>query len=586
MRIAVVDRDKCQSRQCSHECLKYCPAMRNNDETIVLDEKHKAIISEELCIGCGICTHKCPFHAIEMIGLPEELGEEMVHQYGENGFRVYRLPCPQEGRVIGLLGPNGIGKTTALNILNGELVPNLGGRGKGWGDVLEHFAGTELHDFMERLSNDELTRAVKPQYVDKIPKVFKGTVSELIKPEELTNAQEPLLEALYLTNVLDRDISKLSGGELQRVAIGATLLKDADIYYFDEPSSYLDIFQRLQVAKIIKELVKKKMVMVIEHDLAVLDFLADTVHLMYGHKGAYGVISQPLNVRHSINTYLDGYLREENVRFRDKPIVFESHPPKKEWVTGSLVEFDELHKRFKGFKLVTHPGQIRFGEVVGVLGPNATGKTTFVKMLAREIKPTQGEVSGSMKVSYKPQYIKPNFDGTVEMLFLVMKNEIDQDFFRAEIMRPLGIDNLMQREVQALSGGELQSVSIGLCIARDADIYLIDEPSAYLDSNQRIIAAKTIRRAMEKRGRSALIVEHDVYFIDMVADSLMVFKGEPGARGEGFGPFNMRVGMNKFLENVGITFRRDEDTNRPRINKLESRLDREQKSKGEFYYSS
>jgi len=144
---------------------------------------------------------------------------------------------------------------------------------------------------------------------------------------------------------------------------------------------------------------------------------------------------------------------------------------------------------------------------------------------------------------------------------------------------------MLERDVSTLSGGELQRVAIALCLGRDADIYLIDEPSAYLDSNQRMEAARTIRRVMEKEARTGLIVDHDVYFLDMVSDSLMVFSGDPGRTGVGEGPFPMRDGMNRFLKMVGITFRRDADTNRPRINKLDSRLDREQKSAGEYYYA-
>ncbi len=83
-----------------------------------------------------------------------------------------------------------------------------------------------------------------------------------------------------------------------------------------------------------------------------------------------------------------------------------------------------------------------------------------------------------------------------------------------------------------------------------------------------------------------MVVDHDIYMIDMLSDRLLVFEGQPMVRGEVHGPFNMREGMNRFLKNIGITFRRDEETKRPRVNKLDSRLDRTQKAEGEYYYST
>lgn len=589
MRIAVLLRDRCHSKKCSLECIRYCPPVRTGAEAVVLGEDERAVISEELCVGCGICVHKCPFDAIRIIGLPEELEGDLVHQYGLNGFRLYRLPCPRSGTVVGLLGPNAIGKTTVLSILSGEIVPNLGDYEEepSWEPVLDFFSGSELYDYLRKIADGEWKSSMKPQYVDKLPKVFKGKVSTLLKKVDHHGDLSNIEDQLEMKSFMDKQIRKLSGGELQRVAIAATILKEADVYFFDEPSSYLDIYQRLQVAKSIQGLAETKPTVVVEHDLAVFDFLATNVYLMYGSEGAFGVLAHPRSVRSAINVYLGGYLREENVRFRDSEIKFESHPPRKEWSKVSLLRFKPLRKRFKGFNLSTGEGGIGAGEVVGVVGPNATGKTTFVKMLAGELNPTAGSVSSTVTVSYKPQYLETKFSGTVRELYMTeIMEEFESKYFQSEILRSLGVDPLLEREPKSLSGGELQRVAIALCLGRKADLYLIDEPSAYLDSNQRMQAAKTIRRSMEKRGLSGLIVDHDVYFLDLVSDSLMVFSGEPGVKGTGEGPFGMREGMNSFLKMVEITFRRDNDTNRPRINKFGSALDREQKAKGEYYYAS
>ena len=587
MRIAILLKDRCQPKKCNLECIHYCPPVRTGVDAISMGEKGKPVIAEDLCVGCGICVHKCPFEAIKIIGLPQELEGELVHQYGKNAFRLYRLPVPRKGQVIGLLGPNGIGKTTAMSILSGQVVPNLGDYDHTgtWDKVLDKYSGTELRDYLKPLSEGKLTTAMKPQYVDKLPAVHKGHVKDLLKKVDDLGRMKEIADRLGVRNVIGHDIAKLSGGELQRVAIAAPLLKDADVYFFDEPSSYLDIYQRLEIAKVIQELSQHKQVMVIEHDLAVMDFLADLVQIMYGDEGAYGVMAQPRAVRTAINVYLEGYLREENIRFRDTEIKFERRPPRSDWKAEDLVKFPALTKRFKTFSLHVAAGAIKKGEVVGAVGPNATGKTTFVKLLAGEIRPSSGTLRTEARVSYKPQYIKPEFDGTVrEMLSASIGGDFDSGFFQAEVAHPLTLKYLMEKDVDTLSGGELQRVAIAECLGKEADIYLIDEPSAYLDSSQRMVASKTIRRVIEKIGRSAVIVDHDVYMIDLISDSLMVFSGKPSERGEAVGPLKMREGMNRFLKDVQITFRRDQETSRPRINKKDSRLDREQKSKGEYYY--
>jgi ATP-binding cassette subfamily E protein 1 len=220
-----------------------------------------------------------------------------------------------------------------------------------------------------------------------------------------------------------------------------------------------------------------------------------------------------------------------------------------------------------------------------VLGPNGIGKTTLVKLLAGAEDPTRGEVDLDVQVSYKPQYLKADFDGSVEAMFYkAMGQDWDEPFFQHEVARPLGLEDLLSTDVSDLSGGELQRVACALCLGREADLYLLDEPSAFLDVNQRMLVAKALRRVMEKRSTSALVVDHDVYLIDLIADSLMVFEGEPGVEGTSHGPMDMREGMNRFLANVDVTFRRDRETKRPRINKPGSTKDREQKKQGEYYY--
>jgi len=502
---------------------------------------------------------------------------------------LYRLPIPKKGSCAGVLGQNGIGKTTAVKILAGQIVPNLGEYRKkkpSWEPVLDYYAGTELFDHFKALSENKLTCVLKPQYVDQLPKILKGKIHDVLKNADTAGKFDEVVAKLGIHNILEKEIEKgtISGGELQLVSIAAALIKDVDLYFFDEPTSYLDIYQRLKVARIIRELSKEKKVIVVEHDLAVLDFLCENVHIMYGTEGAYGVVTFPRAVRHAINTYLSGYLKEENIRFGTK-IEFFASPPKPQQGLKIFVSYDNLTKKFEDFTLDVERGVIRQGELVGIVGPNAIGKTTFVKMLAGVIQPTKGTIEYDLKVSYKPQYITPDFDGTVQEYFYKFAPQLfGSSFFQAEVYEALHLKYLQDRELMTLSGGELQRVAIAASIVKEADIYLIDEPSAYLDSQQRMIVSRMLRRVIEKSGKSAMVVDHDVYFIDMVSDALIVFDGTPGRHGRAQGPFSLHEGMNRFLKNVDVTFRRDEETKRPRVNKPDSYMDRQQKQNGEYYY--
>ena len=582
MRIAVVNRDRCQPRKCARECEYFCPPVRTGDETIVFVDD-KPVITENLCVGCGICVRKCPFGAITITNLPEEIGAP-VHRYGSNGFALYGLPIPVEGKVTGLLGPNGIGKSTAVAILSGLLRPNLG-RDASWDDVLERFAGSAIGDYLKRVAEKGVRTAYKPQYVDRIPKSYKGSVRELLKRTDERGELDVLVDRLALRSLLDREIDSLSGGELQRVAIAATVARDAEFYFFDEISPYLDINQRILAARMLQDLASNRAVMVVEHDLALLDLLAESVHLAYGTPGAYGVITRPKGIRVGINQYLRGFLPEENVRIRSESIEFEVHAPRDEKDVPVLVEYGEFSRSYERFELLAMPGVIRRSEVVGILGPNGIGKSTYIKILGGIEKPTKGEIDVKLKISYKPQYLKAESDVTVEALLRSITHDFDSSYYQSEFVKPMALERLLDQRLTELSGGELQRVAIIACLSMDADLYLLDEPSAHLDVEQRMMAAKVMRRFAESTERSVVVVDHDIYLIDMLSERLIVFEGEPGVRGIANPPCDMREGMNRFLSAIGITFRRDEDTKRPRVNKPGSKLDRAQRESGEYYYA-
>ena len=588
MRVAVLKEDSCQPKKCNDECHAFCPPVRNGQECIILDDKTgKPHISESLCIGCGICINKCPHDALIIEQLPSELESDMIHRYSMNGFRLFRLPTPSKESVVGILGPNGMGKSTAINALSGRMIPNLGDwldKEADWDGVIETLPRGELRDFFVAVRDGKIKVALKPQNVDRLPKRVKGTVRDLLSKVDERKMFDEMTKKLGIDHLLDRTIQQLSGGELQRMAICATLLRDVDVYFFDEPSSYLDIHERMRIVRIIQDLAETKRVIVIEHDLAVLDVLCDLVHIVYGKKGAFGIFTPARSTRQAINTYLDGFLPEQNVRIRDKPIKFLNHSDRVSELGSQVVSWGGLGKTLGEFKLETGDGAVHRSEVVGVVGPNGTGKSTMIKVLAGEHEYDEGWVTSDASISYKPQHIHVDIDGSVQ---LWLDSEIGPRWrsgeFNVNVIRALGVDQLLPKRVKKLSGGERQAVSIAICLGREADLYLLDEPSAHLDANARMEAAKAIRRTMEANEKSAFVIDHDVYFIDIVSDSLLVFEGEGGRYGKAQGPFRLQEGMNRFLEGVNVTFRRDHDSKRPRINKTESRKDREQRTSGDFY---
>jgi len=592
VRVATIDRDRCRPKDCGRVCFKVCPKVKSKVYAVMFEEgEEKPLIVEALCSGCGICVRKCPFGALAIVNLPEELEKECSHRYGPNAFKLYRLPVPSPGMVTGLIGKNGIGKTTALRILAGEIRPNLGrfDQPPDWEEIISYYRGSILQTYFDRVRRGELRAVHKPQYVDKIPQIVKGEVGGVLEALDARGKAREVMRLLELTELSKRPVEVLSGGECQRLAIATAICREADVYIFDEPFSYLDVRQRINAAKAIRSLVGDgKTVVVAEHDLAMLDYLSGKVCVFYGEPGVFGVISHPHSVRTGINIYLDGYLPDDNMRFRDEAVKFHVKPPVEGWKsTEPLLEWGEMEKVYEGFRLKVEAGLIYRGEVVGILGPNGIGKTTFVKLLARVETPTKGAAPAEREitVSYKPQYITINYTGSVRSLLREAAGEdFETSYYKSEILRPLELERLFDQNIQELSGGELQRVAVAACLSQKADLYLLDEPSAFLDVEERLAVARIIRRIVEGRGAAAMVVEHDVVMQDFLADRLMDFRGVPGREGHAHKLVALREGMNLFLQDLGMTFRRDLASGRPRVNKEDSRLDKWQKEIGEYYY--
>jgi ATP-binding cassette subfamily E protein 1 len=569
MRLAIVHKEKCSPEKCENLCVRLCPVNRTGKECILIDKK--AWISEELCVGCGICQNRCPFKAISIVNLPDKLKKDIVHRYGENGFALYNLPVPKFGTSIGFLGRNGIGKTTALDILGNKLKMNLGADKATEKQIKEFFKGSELLNYFEKIA--KLKISIKPQNLIELAVDVK--VSDFMKKFAKQKEIDKIMEKLGISYILDRKLNQVSGGELQKIAIAAASIKEADVYYFDEPLAFLDITERIKVSNFISELVKKeKAVIVIEHDLLLLDYITDLVNIFYGEQGCYGIVADVRASKRAINTYLSGKLREENVRFRDKPIVFDFSVKRKE-SNIKYMEWPDFNKTLGSFKLKASEGTAMHKNIIGIAGKNGIGKTTFVKCLASVLETDEKNLNLKLKVSYKPQYLEATNDELVAGI--VKKEKIDN-----RLISLFSLSSMLMKTLKQLSGGELQRLAIASCLAKDADIYLFDEPSAYLDVEERLHAARAIEETIMDKEKAAFVVDHDLLFLTYLADSLIVFTGQPGKQGIASKPYELIDGMNVLLKELDITLRKDDESGRPRINKKGSVLDREQRKEGNY----
>ena len=236
------------------------------------------------------------------------------------------------------------------------------------------------------------------------------------------------------------------------------------------------------------------------------------------------------------------------------------------------------------FILHVKEGLFTDSEIIVLLGENGTGKTTFVRMLAGLLKSDEQvklEADGfdyeaskagapDLNVSYKPQKISPKFQGTVrELLHKRCRDAYIHPQFISDVMKPLNIEGIIDTGVQAISGGELQRLAITLALGKAADVYLIDEPSAYLDSEQRINCAKVIKRFIMHSKKTAFVVEHDFIMATYLADRVVVYTGQPGIEATATSPQSLLTGMNQFLKSLEVTFRRDPTNFRPRYVMME-----------------
>ena len=304
IRILSINYDKCKPDLCGYACLKYCPLVIKGQKNVITirRETGKPIINNKTCLmakkgTCGVCINKCFPRALSVTNLPAiETAGLLVHCYDENGFRFFGVPQIHRGKVVGLLGVNGIGKSTLLNILAGEQ-PNGGNYlsvKDGYQTFLSHLTISSFRQYLTDLENSSQKVALKPQIFTYLTEL-STPVSEILANNSNNGffSLNEVIELMELESILSRYPNEMSGGELQRLAIGLVLLEDTDVYLIDEPCTFLDFRQRIKMAKIFHQIAATgKTVFIAEHDIAILDFQSDLIYLFYGEPHKFGVISR------------------------------------------------------------------------------------------------------------------------------------------------------------------------------------------------------------------------------------------------------------------------------------------------------
>lgn len=394
---------------------------------------------------------------------------------------------------------------------------------------------------------------------------------------------------MQLDKLSSRLVKQLSGGEIQRLLISIASSKDAQSYLYDEPTAFLDIKQRIAASNIIQENVDRSYVVLIEHDLCIFDYISDYVMALYGEKGAFGVISSLYNTLNGINNYLEGYLPAENIRFRDQPVKFKPITLEDEFIDRTEYRYSECSYSYTGdtdgFKLIVEPGSFSTSEVILLIGENGTGKSTMIKMIAGMIKP-DGLDMPELCVSVKEQEVYVDSPLTVrDYIYKKIGNTLYLQDFKVNVLTPLGVEKLFDLTVKDLSGGQMQRIAITVCLGAQADIYLLDDPSAYIDVEDRIVISKILRKFAYLSKKTIFLVEHDMIMATSTCDKVVVFTGKPGLSCTASSPTDLKTGINNFLKILDVTMRKDtfSGTGRPRINKKDFVRDREQKLKGEYF---
>lgn len=483
-----------------------------------------------------------------------------------------------EGDKIALIAPNGTGKSSLLSILAGEESSDSGGSIKFMKDISIAFL-KQNYDFNPENTiyhqlfwqQQGLYEAVE-EYHSALAQSAAGTSQRLEKALaemdrldawNFEQSAKRVLTQLKLTN-LNQKMCQLSGGEVKKVAIASMLLSNPDFLIMDEPTNHLD----MEVIEFLEDYLKKSKctLFMVTHDRYFLDRVCNTIFeldngSLYSYKGNYSYYLEKREER--ISNYNAATERARNLMrrelewirstpcarsgkakyridaFRDLKERAESRIEEKrnmDFSVGTarmgtkIIECRHLHYDWEGQTMLEDFSyNMARGEKIGIVGANGVGKSTFLNLVTGALKADSGtlEIGETVRFGY---YRQQGIEFSEEETLLDVVNEIADSVALADgtristtsfLNRFLFPPNMHNTKVARLSGGERRRLYLLTVLMRNPNFLILDEPTNDLD----IITLNVLEEYLQSFSGCVLIVSHDRYFLDKIADHLFIFTG-------------------------------------------------------------
>ncbi|WP_394271198.1 ABC transporter ATP-binding protein [Anaerococcus nagyae] len=433
-----------------------------------------------------------------------------------------------KGECILLCGKSGCGKSTLLKLING-IIPEFYD-GDICGSVRVNGINTftteihELSKFVGSVFQNPKTQFYTTNTTDEI--AF-GLENYGIDTETINKRITEVEKELHLERLMNKNIFNLSGGEKQKIAIASTYALSPEIFVLDEPSSSLDIKSMKELSQTIENLkAMGKTIIIAEHRLWYLKDIVDRAIYMED-----GKIIREYNMEEIEKLSEDERLKTglRHSSYKDINLVNNEESFNEE---SSLEIRNLIFKRNARTILSIDNLKFSYGNIIGIVGENGIGKSTFAKIVCGLYKTNDGEILKADKRFNRRNRIKESLLVMQEVNYQLFTDTVfDEILLTSKIrdkniintyLKDMELENIIDRNPHTLSGGQKQRVIILSALLSGKKILFFDEPTSGLDYRNMKIVAKNIKK-VKKKDRLILIISHDIEFLESVCDSIVEF---------------------------------------------------------------